>query len=441
MIHGNVPEDFKKLINQSGTPHLNEVLLQIATIMGPADDPNPSIPSGWTYFGQFVDHDLTFDKETGINSRTPIFDLDSLYGNGPSSVEHGHLFEGTLGSETFRTGNQTNLGGDLIRDSGFVAQLPDPRNDENIIIASIHLLLQKFHNELVSHQGLNFAQARQAVAWHYQSIVRFDFLPRIVGEAKMLEIEQAGRLVFTASQISDVFMPTEYSGACYRFGHSMVRERYSFNDIFNDARSNPNLFFGFPGGRPAPGGHQITEIWTLQGNGNSLLRFFDTSILNPQFDADNLSGKIDTKLPSVLFNLEVAPGQNNILAHRNLVSGQRLQLPNGQQVAVALQNLGVQVSQLSVNQILQGGAPSAIALNTPLWFYVLREAEIQSEGAHLGQVGGTIVAETIIGLLESDPDSLLNRTTEWPFKIGKTDSDIVTMVELINFVDATQKIV
>ncbi len=383
-----------------------------------------------------MDHDLTFDKGSGINARTPIFDLDSLYGNGPSTPEHGHLYDGNSGSETFKVGNQANPDGDLSRDGNFVAQLPDPRNDENIIIASLQLLFQKFHNALITQIGLDFSQAKQTVTWHYQSIVRFDFLPRIVGQVKVNEIEQQGRKVFIPSQLSDVFMPTEYSGACYRFGHSMVRERYSFNDIFNDTRSNPNLFFGFPGGRPVQGGHQITEIWTLQGNGNSLLRFFDPSILNPQFDSDNLAGKIDTKLPSVLFNLEVAPGQNNILAHRNLVSGQRLQLANGQQMTVALQNLGIPVNPLTETEILSGGAPSEIGLNSPLWYYVLRESEVQNGGLHLGQVGGTIVAETIIGLLEVDPESFINRNDNWPFKIGDVNRDEVSMVELIQFVDA-----
>jgi hypothetical protein len=440
MIHGNVSSEFKKLVNQTATPHLNETLLRVAAIMGPADAPNPSIPSGWTYFGQFVDHDLTFDKEGGINSRTPIFDLDSLYGKGPSSSEHGHHFEGAVGSETFKIGNQTNRFGDLSRDGNFVAQIPDPRNDENIIVASLQLLFQVFHNALVIQQGLDFEKAKRAVSWHYQSIVRFDFLPRIVGRSKLIEIEKDGRKLFTASQMGDVFMPTEYSGACYRFGHSMVRERYSFNEFFNDTRSNPNIFFGFPGGRPVKGGHQITEIWTLQGNGNSLVRFFDPTILNPQLDADNFSGRIDTKLPSVLFNLEVEPGQNNVLAHRNLVSGQRLGLANGQQVAVALQNLGVSVTPLSESEIIAGGAPSEIGLNTPLWYYVLKEGEVQNGGEHLGDVGGTIVAETIVGLLESDPESFLNRSTDWPFKVGDSTSDRVSMLELIQFVDVVQAI-
>lgn len=435
MIHGNVTE-FKKLFNLSATHHNNEILINlVATMMG-QDVRNETIPAGWTYFGQFVDHDLTFDKEGGINARTPIFDLDSLYGEGPDSTRHRSLFEGDADKQVFRIGNLNNKSGDLLRDDGFIAKIPDPRNDENIIVASLQLLFQKFHNILVDSEGLNFIEAKNAVQWHYQSIVLFDFLPKIIGEAKINDILKNGRKVFTPNSIDEVFMPTEYSGACYRFGHSMVRERYSFNDIFNDARTNNNLFFGFPGGRPEVGGHQITEIWTLQGNGNSLMRFFDPSILDVQFDADNLSGKIDTKLPTVLTNLEVPTGENNILALRNLQSGQRLGLANGQQVATELLNLGVSVNRLSEGEILSDGEPFEISNNTPLWFYILKEAGVQNEGNMLGDVGGTIVGETIIGSLQVDPNSLLNRQEKpWPFKVGEANTDFVSMVQLISYVD------
>lgn len=436
MIHGNIPDNFKKLINAKAPAHPNEILLKIANIMGPADEKNDAIPAGWTYFGQYVDHDLTFDKGNGINTRTPTFDLDSLYGKGPSSAEHQHLFEGTNGRETFIIGNQNNPNADLHRNSDFIAQIPDPRNDENIIIASIQLLFQKFHNKLINEKGLNFEESKQTVTWHYQSIVKNEFLPKIIGEERLKLIENNGRKLFTASKIEDIFMPLEYSGACFRFGHSMVRERYSFNNFFNDTRSNNNLFFGFPEGRPN-GGHQITNIWSLQGNGNSLLRFFDPSILNPLLDADNFSGKIDTQLPSTLFNLEVAPGQNNILAHRNLLSGQRLGLPNGQQVVEELNLLGFNVNLLTDSEIIDGKAPIEIKNNTPLWYYILKEAEVRSDGKHLSDVGGIIVGETIIGLLEADMTSFINRSSEWLFKLGNSSNDMVSIIDIFNFIDET----
>lgn len=439
MIHGNV-KGFKKLVDLKGSPHNNEVLINITSTMMGGEEPNEKIPAGWTYFGQFVDHDLTFDKGSGINARTPIFDLDSLYGEGPSEGAHTEIYEGEKGKETFKIGNGGNADADLLRDDKFVAQIPDPRNDENILIASLQILFQKLHNLLIQSAGLNFSQAKQAVQWHYQSVVKYDFLPRIVGNPKIKEIEDNGRRIFTPKDVNEIFMPIEYSGACYRFGHSMVRERYSFNDVFNDTRSNANLFFKFPGGRPIEGGHQITDIWSIQGNGNSLLRFFDPTVLDPQFDADNFSGKIDTKLPPVLSHLEVPAGHNNILALRNLQTGQRLELPNGQQMATELLNRGINVQRLSEGEILSGGEPIEIANNTPLWFYILKEASLQKDGKMLGDVGGTVVAETIIGLLDVDLNSISNNELEdWPFKVGSKESEQVTMIELINFVDENNR--
>ncbi|MEH0157365.1 peroxidase family protein [Limibacter armeniacum] len=433
MKHGQVPNDFKKLINLKAQEHPNEVFLAMASIMGPADEPNVETPSGWTYFGQFVDHDITFDKGEGINARTPIFDLDSLYGNGPGSQEHSNLYEGDEGKETFIVGNERNPEGDLQRDENFKAMIPDPRNDENIIVASLQLLFQRFHNKLINKEDLSFQDAKKTVLKDYQFVVLNEFLPLIIGKERVESIISNGRKLFIASDLSEVFMPLEFAGACYRFGHSMVRDRYSFNDTFNNSFSNPRLFFDFPGGRPVDGGHQITDIWTLQGNGNTLMRFFDPTILRPLVDADNFAGKIDTKLPPVLFNLEVAPRENNILAHRNLISGQRFELPNGQQVATALIDLGIEVTRLSQEDILENEAPSAIANNTPLWYYILKEAEKQHSGKHLGDVGGTIVGETIIGLLQADPNSIMNDNSESPFNIP-TDEEKLSIKDIIKYV-------
>jgi hypothetical protein len=151
--HGSVSNDFRKLVDKVA-PHISdEELLQLSQLMGPADEANPSIPAGYTYFGQFVDHDITFTAQDGVNARTPIFDLDSLYGDGPNSDAHGHLYKTVQNANfIFKIGNPGtpdnpgNLDGDLLRNKKFVAQIPDPRNDENIVIASIQLLFQKFHN-------------------------------------------------------------------------------------------------------------------------------------------------------------------------------------------------------------------------------------------------------------------------------------------------------
>lgn len=442
--HGSVSNDFRKLIKDTAPQLPEDTLSNLARLMGPSDETNRTIPSGYTYFGQFIDHDITFTSEGGINARTPVFDLDSLYGGGPSSEDHAELYEpGINGNAIFKIGHDFPQSdafsdGDLFRGIDFKAKIPDPRNDENIVIASLHLLFQKLHNKLVLEEGLSFDDAKLSVIWHYQSAVLNDFLVRVIGQARVDAILQNGRRLYQPKSESDLFIPTEFSGACYRFGHSMVRERYSFNDIFRNFDSHPNLFFGFPKGRPVEGGHQITKIWTLQGAGHSLERFFDPSILDPRIDSDNFSGKIDTKLPFVLFNLESAPGDaSNILAHRNLITGARLEIANAQQTIDRLKSHGFAIDILAPEEIAIEDIPEEVISNTPLWYYTLREAEVREDGLMLGDLGSLIVGETIIGLLEMSSKSFIhpsNRRHPWPFTITKAINNKVSMLDIVRYV-------
>jgi hypothetical protein len=73
--------------------------------------------------------------------------------------------------------------------------------------------------------------------------------------------------------------------------------------------------------------------------------------------------------------------------------------------------------------------PLGLDTRTPLWFYVLREAEVLAEGRHLGPVGGRIVAEVFIGLLEGDRTSYLYQEPNWTPTL--TDTGSFTMVDLL----------
>ena len=138
------------------------------------------IPAGFTYVGQFVDHDLTFDKTVVmldanvtpaqlVQARSPSLDLDSLYGGGPNDPASEKFYEADkvhlkMGS-TVAAGPPAMQGFDLPRGAGSTVEekrkaiIPDPRNDENLAVAQLHLAMIRFHNRVVDTLPSNVPRA------------------------------------------------------------------------------------------------------------------------------------------------------------------------------------------------------------------------------------------------------------------------------------------
>lgn len=220
------------------------------------NNPNNSAhTAGTTFMGQFMDHDMTFDltsrlgeptvPEDSINTRTPAFDLDSVYGGGPKAdhelyepLETGH-------APKFRV-NSGGLFEDLPRTADGTAIIADPRNDENLMIAGLHAAFLLFHNhavDLIEERNGRaspdevFRQARRFTTWHYQWMILYEFLPLFIGEALVHDILAGGRQYYRPAE---AYMPVEFQGAVYRFGHSLVRPSYRANL----AGDNGQAFFG-----------------------------------------------------------------------------------------------------------------------------------------------------------------------------------------------------
>jgi hypothetical protein len=104
------------------------------------------------------------------------------------------------------------------------------------------------------------------------------------------------------------------------------------------------------------------------------------------------------------------------LARRNLLRGYHLSIPIGQSVAAAMGVAPLSADELrlgnsdSLNEVLQG---NGFIERTPLWYYVLKEAEVRANGNSLGELGSRIVCETIIGQLFNDPDSYVKQRRGW----------------------------
>ncbi|HEX2073615.1 MAG TPA: heme peroxidase family protein [Geodermatophilus sp.] len=369
---------------------------------------NLGIPAGYIYFGQFVDHDMTLDQTPlsqqqqdprGMtNYDTPRFDLGSVYGKGPAGSPE--LYDPARPG--YLLVNQHDGLFDLPRDQYGAAYLGDPRNDENLIVAQLHVVFLRLHNKL-RDEGKNFEQAQQLVRWHYQWLIVHDFLPRIVGQemvTSLLRRRGTGRIEFLGSFYKPrdrqrPYMPIEYAGAAYRFGHSMIRAEYEMQDGHTVPIFGRDGYEDLRGSRPIP--HDLWADWNY---------FFEIPGMDDPDDR-NMSRKIDTQLSLPLATLPstvVAPTQGAIvaLAERNLLRGKRLGLPAGQDVATAMG-----IKPLTNDELgLTDGGWKALG-KAPLWYYVLKEAELLG-GTRLGPVGGRIVAEVILGLMACDLTSYFN---------------------------------
>jgi len=464
------------------------------------ENPSEFLTSGFTFVGQFVDHDITFDRTpvdqqqsdplATTNFRTPRYDLDSIYGLGPNAdpslykaadrdkfdvKENDHTTVFGLKVTNPETPNKVYAVKpitvrDVPRDSTTgKASIGDPRNDQTLILLQLHVAFQMFHNKLVDRMralrvppASVFESARRMARWHYQWMVIHEFLPAIVGQDTA---DSVYKEVSTGAPIIDIkyykptnstgrpFIPVEFSVAAYRFGHSMTRARYTVQDVITAATETPPSekvavssvplfeasasYNNLNGSRPVPA--RLKMQWSkffndpLAKNADGTpaprtarpVRQFDASLGDPLFQLP----------PSALPDKVTA---ESLLSVRNLRRGQIVGLPSGQQVAGLMGVTPLTNAELSWRHRIEIKWPiidNKVAVNrrfkevdtrlesyladpefggeAPLWFYILKEAEILGQGERLGPVGGRIVAEVLVGLLQKDPNSYLYLQPNW----------------------------
>ncbi|RPJ85534.1 MAG: peroxidase [Acidobacteria bacterium] len=426
----------------------------------PGDNRNAPIPAAYTYLGQFIDHDVTLEAQSAsltellnpamvplpldtarnalFNLRTATLDLDSVYGF-PAPRVGPRMKIGTV--STLPNNQQIPLTRpplkgddndlpreDPSRDPRFdrAALIGDPRNDENTIVAQLHLAFLKAHNALVD-RGMTFADARTTLRQHYQHMVLYDFLPKVADPAIVTRVTSSGPMFYKSSQ-EPFFLPLEFAVAAYRFGHTMVRGAYNFNVNFNfrGAPATPAtlpLLFTFTAltgqlGFPNQQSNTLPENWIIQWEeffpaNQNVARRLDTHLVEPLFQLTNTIGEVETE-----------GGEDaKRLAVRNLLRGYLLRMPTGQAVA---NKLGITPMTASQIEAAADSAEQATILResgfntrTPLWYYVLVEANALGNGAHLGPVGSTLVVETMVGLVQRSEDSIL-RTPGWKPSLGQS---------------------
>jgi len=422
-------DDGNLLITSPDTP--DDLRLLGATMVDPGlVIPGIHVPAVHTFFGQFVDHDITLERrsrnidlsqptplpldeiaQTIVNSRSPNLDLDHVYGpdiDGNLSPRDPLMPEKLLLGQV-ANGHGLPAGKDVWNDfprlDGAAPLVGDSRDDENVIINQLHVAFIRAHNAIVD-QGNRFDDARKLLIQHYQWIVLNEFLEQIADSDIVRTIRSRGTRFFDPPARA-FFMPLEFSVAAFRFGHSKVRPAY---EPFNDVQTAATLDLLF---RP---GRTLFEHWIISW----------PSFLDPE-NEDRFPRPIDTSLTPLLTNLppDVLEGQapQPNLAVRNLLRGYILRMPTGQAVAkaMAIQPMTEQ-EIISVADKFAGQSgvlnESGFAARTPLWFYILAEAAFFSGGHHLGPVGSTIVSEVLISVLRNSTFSILS-DPQWSPTLGR----------------------
>lgn len=420
--------------------------------VGQEPPPHPDLPAGYTYFGQFIDHDITFDPTSSLtrqndpdglnNFRTPRLDLDNIYGRGPDDQPYLYQQTRTDGGVGFLlTGTGANgVEPDLARiqqksptgnpgKDKSIALIGDPRNDENIIVSQLQLAMIQLHNEVLRRlrqsdeekkaeadsagkiftidPPAQFHEAQRIVRWFYQYLVWNDFVKRLVPakvwEAALSPSDTGAGLKLGLKDVYNwkvnPYIPVEFSVAAYRFGHSLIRTGYQLNIIRQLAANSqqpvgpqhelPIFDFSGEGKEDLRGGRPLPNLFSLQWDW-----FFS---MGSPGGFPQKANKIDMLLSRAVFAIPGAEGTNP-LAELNIRRGWRFGLPSGTDVARAMGFEPIPVEE---------------KMQDALWVYILREAQIQEGGRRLGMVGGTIVAAVFAGLLKGDPLSYVQQFPNW----------------------------
>jgi hypothetical protein len=390
-------------------------------------DDAQDVSAGWPFFGQLVAHDITADRSLPVhqadpatlrNARRPTIDLEFLYGDGPTG--NPYLYDRIDSTKLLPGSNDAGRPDDLPRNAQGVALIGDPRNDTHLFVSQLHVAMLKLHNVVVdrlrargvSEEGL-FEEARRITRWHYQWVVLHDFLPRLIGNDLASVLLAQGSRYFVGDRAQAI--PLEFADAAYRYGHSQIRHRYQVN---SDSKPVP-LFPDLIGFDSVPA--RRTVDWGL---------LFDLPGKPPAQRAK----KIDGRLARSLIELPLAITGNveeeayHSLAVRDLQRGQGLGLPSGEAVARLMGE-----EPLSPEEV--GLIESGWSGETPLWFYVLKEADVRHAGERLGPVGGRIVGEVLTTLIDRDPGSYRVTDPDWtptlptdqPGQFGLADLLTITM--------------
>lgn len=382
-----------------------------------------TVAAGWPVFGQYVAHDTTADRspvthhddvELLRNVRSARLDLEILYGDGP--VANPYLYSRSDPAKLLLGTNDRGEPADLPRNPEGVALAGDPRQDVHLLISQLQVAMIRAHNRLVDRlraDGVTeadlFEEARRSLTWHYQWVVLRDFLPVTIGAERTARLLEQGPRHFVRD--GAVAIPLEFADAAFRYGHGQMRHRYRVQ------RGGPELTL-FPdllGFRPVPAERAVD--WR-------------TLLDVPGEPPAQRARPIDGSVPEALVHLPVdvtgvlADHSQESLAVRDLMRGVATALPSGESVARRVGEEPITPAETTLQACGWSG-------ETPLWFYVLKEAEAREDGERLGPVGSLIVGEVLVGIIDADPRSFRSVDPEWRPTLPAREPGRFTVADLL----------
>jgi hypothetical protein len=351
------------------------------------------VDAGYTYLGQFLSHEIVRPTRPPAGTTrfaSPRLDMDSVYGT-PQQMND-YLKNGMFPLPPADPREPD----DLPRDQHGLALIPEPRNDDNVIIAQLHRFWQRFHNYLLLERlAADALQARQLVTKVVQLLVVEDYLRQLLAPIVFDSYFRFDRRWVKFGNA----IPPHFSHAAFRFGHSMVRSSY---DGFGERAVQLHEIFRSK--------RKLEREFVVRWDG-----FFGAPVAENQVQD---AMRIDPFIARGMLQIPGigAPEITNII-ERNLQAGYEARLPDGKayvQELLAEPNGAALASAFALGPLPDLGvlaplvpADSGISIdNLPLWPYVLIEAMHASNGKHLGVLGSLICAEVFGRAIRKAPDSI-----------------------------------
>ena len=441
-----------------------------------------NIPAGYTYLSQFFFHDITWLSEKGgvpKNKASSALDMDSVLGNQFANAEpacagstdllrigltlDGYGKLGPLPEDVPRKPRCSVVSDDDPYPTGFPL-IPDPRNEGFLQLAQTHLIFLKFYNAVARRNGFggDFDEpaTKREFIQHVQSVLLYDLLHKLIDLTIYEDIVvRNGRRVIHPNPIATDYpflIPIEFAAGAARYGHSMVRASYDWNA--EHGANNPAELLGLvthsyqnsdPDHSPLL---NLEPDWVIDWK-----RYFDfrnlvTGAPNP-VKANAIGPRLVETMGSLPTYIRPTSPASKVprtkttfnLAKETLHRQLEFRMASAQTMIDAINAtmpVALKIDKLTDDELAGSqsqpigkafGAFPELLEKTPIWFYVLREAEVRGNGNRLGPLGSRLVAETFHAAVEAAGADAITAHEDWAPTLPCHDAARFKMADLILF--------